>query len=184
MKNQLALFDLDGTLYDTRYVNYYSYKKALQSLGSNIDFDYFARECNGRHYTYFLPKIVDTKHIETVHTLKKDCYSQFLHTAIENKHLFSIIESIRSEYYTAVVTTASRKNCTELLKSFDRENLFDLIITQENITKTKPDPEGFLLAMNHFSVTSDNTIIFEDSEVGIIAAQKTGATVFVVRGFS
>ena len=39
-KNQLAIFDLDGTLFDTRMVNYLSYKKALNEFNAEIEYDY------------------------------------------------------------------------------------------------------------------------------------------------
>ncbi len=41
MKNKLAIFDLDGTLFDTKDVNYYAYKDAMSSLNYNLDYGYF-----------------------------------------------------------------------------------------------------------------------------------------------
>ena len=41
MKKYLALFDLDGTLFDTTDVNYYAYKDALSSFGVELTRDYF-----------------------------------------------------------------------------------------------------------------------------------------------
>ena len=55
--------------------------------------------------------------------------------------------------------------------------------TQEDIHKPKPDPEGFLLAMEHFGVTPADSVIFEDSDVGIEAARASGAAVFVADRF-
>ena len=46
MKTRLALFDLDGTLYDTRRVNFLSYQKALEQFGYTMDYEYFANQCN------------------------------------------------------------------------------------------------------------------------------------------
>ena len=71
----------------------------------------------------------------------------------------------------------------DILMYFGYDNLFELLITQEDITKTKPDPQGYLLAMEHFSAQPEDTIIFEDSDVGIQAARATMATVMVVNQF-
>ena len=60
---------------------------------------------------------------------------------------------------------------------------FDLILTGEDVTKSKPDPEGYLKAMEHFGVTPAETMIFEDSALGLAAAQASGATVFKVEAF-
>ena len=62
--------------------------------------------------------------------------------------------------------------------------MFDLILTYDDITKSKPDPEGFLKAMEYFDAKSDETIIFEDSEVGLKAAEKSGAYYYKTFGFN
>lgn len=184
MKTKMALFDLDGTLYDTRKVNYLAYQKALGQFGIGIDYAFFASQCNGRHYWDFLPGIMGTAHVEEVHVLKKQFYHSFLAEAVENRQLFQLIQCMKPEYYIALVTTASRKNCEELLKYHDRLGEFDLVIAQEDVEKKKPDPEGFIKAMEYYQISKEETIIFEDSEAGIEAAEKSGAALFVTKGFS
>lgn len=189
MKNKLALFDLDGTLFDTRRTNWLSYNKALEEFGVSIQYEFFAEKCNGKHYKTFIPDLLKNQEdfqekTERVHELKKGFYSLFLENAVPNKALFDIIKNLRSEYYTAIVTTASRKNCMELLEKHSKAELFDLILTGEDVIKKKPDPEGFLKAMEHFSVKPEDTLIFEDSEIGLEAAEKSRATVFAARGFA
>lgn len=185
MKKKLAIFDLDGTLYDTRRVNYFSYRKALEQFGCTLEYEFFSQYCNGKHYTTFLPEIMgETENMEEVHNMKKRFYEQFLSESIENKHLFYMLYCMKQEYNTVLVTTASRKNTEDILKYHNRLDAFDLIISQEDVRRKKPDPEGFLKAMNYYGVGKEDTVIFEDSEVGILAAEKIGATCFVVRGFS
>lgn len=186
MKNKLAMFDLDGTLFDTRKLNYLAYKSALKEFGFSLDKEYFYTVCNGRHYKDFLPEIMkgDISHIEEIHAAKKRFYAEYLGEARENTHLFNIIESIKESYHTAVVTTASRKNCEEILSRFDRLDLFELIIAGEDVKNKKPKPDGFLKAMEHFNIKAEDCLIFEDSEVGILAAKESGANVFVVKGYS
>lgn len=185
MKKKLAIFDLDGTLFDTRRVNFFSYNKALQQYGVGIEYEYFSQKCNGRHYADFLPQVLSgTQNIDEIHRKKKIYYNEFLHECRENVHLFQILCCMKSEYYIALVTTASRKNCEELLNYFHRFELFDLIITQEDVAQKKPDPEGILKAMEHFGVENSQTVVFEDSDVGIKAAERSGAAVFVIKGFA
>jgi beta-phosphoglucomutase len=187
VKEYLALFDLDGTLFDTSQVNYFAYNEALSIFGITLNKEYFIMNCNGRHYTEFLPVImgnVGTKeNMEAVHRAKKDTYKCHLNKAKVNTHLFTIIKSMARQYHLAVVTTASRKNTMELLRYYDYEKLFEFIITQEDIDRPKPDPQGFLIAMEKLGMDSKHTIIFEDSEVGLQAAETTGATVFAVKKF-
>lgn len=192
-KTKLAIFDLDGTLFDTRKVNFLSYKAALSPFGAAIDYDFFAKNCNGSHYSVFVPKILRNagndetsiaEKTEIVHRKKKELYSTFLNESAINRHLFKIIECIKNEYFVALATTASKKNAEEILAFYKKENEFDLILTAEDVQKKKPDPEVFLKTMAHFGISGKDTLIFEDSEVGIEAAEKTGATIFTARGFA
>lgn len=184
MKNKLAIFDLDGTLFNTEDVNFAAYKSALNHYGYNLDYEHFCRECNGLSYKKFLPPIIDNDELlEPIHKLKKELYSKNLERAKVNEHLFNIIELIKDKYYIAIVTTASKRNCLEILEYFKKTDLFDLIISYEDIKNVKPNPEGFIKAMEHFDIEPKETIIFEDSDVGIEAARNSKANVFVVNKF-
>lgn len=175
-KDKLAIFDLDGTLFDTKDVNYSAYCEALEKCGfySQIDYKYYCNFCNGSSYQVFLPQIVPgitKEQIQAVHRMKIGLYPTYLGLALINEHLFSVIDLISKDYYIALVTTASRQNTEDILQAFEVREKFDFIITKEDVINTKPDPEGFLLAMRRFSVSAKNTLIFEDSDVGILAAQ-------------
>ena len=174
---KLLIVDLDGTLFDTKDVNFHAYQDAIEPFGYTIDYQYYCDFCNGRHFLDFLPQITTTdKEILTaMHQAKKLAYPKHLDKAILNEGLVDIIRLLRSEYKTALVTTASKANCEDILNRFDLLGLFDLILTHEDIKNSKPDPEGFLKAMQYFDVPPQNTIIFEDSEVGIEAAERSGA---------
>ena len=174
---KLIIVDLDGTLFDTKDVNYHAYRDALAFYGYDIDYDYYCKFCNGCHYLDFLPQITTTNEtiLTAIHKKKKKAYRKYLDKAILNKGLVDIIRLMKAEYKTAVVTTASKENCEDILEKFKLEKLFDLILTHDDISEVKPDPEGFLKAMRYFDATPEETIIFEDSEVGLLAAESSAA---------
>ena len=126
----------------------------------------------------------DLAKINDIHHLKKECYVKYLDKVKVNENLFNIIKGIKGEYKIALVTTASKKNTMDLLNYTNKADLFDLIITAEDVTKTKPDPMAFNKAIAYFKAPIKDTIIFEDSPVGIAAARKTGANVFIVDKFN
>lgn len=182
---KLAIFDLDGTLFDTREVNYMAYKKALLEYNFNLTYEYFCEYCNGKNYLEFLPKISteDIEILKEIHKKKKQYYSLFIDKTVENKHLFNLIDLIKNHYKIALVTTASKENVFQLLNFYHKRNLFDMIITKEDVIQTKPNPEGFIKAMKFFNSSSEETIIFEDSEVGIQAARKISKNIYSVKCF-
>lgn len=189
IKNKLAIFDMDGTLFDTKNVNYTAYSKALETCGFtvSIDYKYYCEFCNGNNYKIFLPQIVKgitEEELQIVHEKKKHLYVEYLKLARMNEHLFAMIELIRTEYLIALVTTASRKNVNDILNEFRVSGVFDFLIAQEDVEKTKPDPECFLKAIEMARVNISNTIIFEDSETGIQAAKLSGANYVKVYGYN
>ena len=71
---KVVCFDLDGTLFDTREVNYLSYKAALSEYGFQLERSYYYNECNGRFYKEFLPPISTSAQdvLENIHKFKKN----------------------------------------------------------------------------------------------------------------
>jgi len=187
MKSKLAIFDLDGTLFDTRRVNFLSYQQALIEEGYSLSLEFYESRCNGKPYKVFLPLIIGNPKpelLERIHVRKKQLYPEYLSNAAVNEHLFSIARLIGQEYFLAVVTTASRENCMNILDFFNKTKMFELIITQEDVTRCKPDPEGLIKAMDYFKVSKENTIVFEDSDTGIEAARQSGASVLITLEYS
>lgn len=183
-KNKLILCDLDGTLFDTLEVNYYSYKESLNIFNYDIGYDFFLEECYGKYYKNFLSKLgVNEEEIEKIHKIKKELYGKYLGSAKINENLFDMLKIMKDFYHIALVTTASQKNSEEILRYFKKRDLFELIISAEDVKNKKPDPEGFIKAMDYFNVIPENTIIFEDSNVGIEAAIKSGANILKVEKF-
>ena len=150
--------------------------------------EYYAERCNGGHYTRFLPPLMggtpSTADVERVHDRKKALYSDFLDVVRPNTALMEILRTMQAAGHDlACVTTGSKQNATEVLEHFGVRELFGLIVTGEDVEKQKPDPEGYCKAMAHFRVTPAETMIFEDSGIGLEAAKASGARVFRVERF-
>ena len=64
-----------------------------------------------------------------------------------------------------------------MLDEMNIKDTFDLIVTKEEVTKKKPDPEVYTLIANHFNVKKDECLIFEDSITGVMAAYRAGIEV-------
>lgn len=180
-KSKLYIFDMDGTLFDTSESNFLAYKEAAATIGYEIDRDRFLEVFIGKNYKEFLPLFGINKEDELhkIHEYKKAHYREFISYIKMNARLFDLIRKTREENDTiiALATTASRKNTEDVLKYFKVEGLFDIVLTQEEVSKLKPNPECYLKVMEMAGISADNTTIYEDSETGIRAATGSGAEV-------
>ena len=91
--------------------------------------------------------------------------------------------AIKYNTYVVLVTTGSNKNVNEILEYFHHEDLFDEVFTQDDVEEQKPSPQCFIKAMEHFKMSPEDSFIYEDSDVGLKAAYKSGANVIKVGKF-
>lgn len=183
---KLIILDMDGTLFDTTDVNYYSYKEAIAEYGYDVDHDFYRYECNGKHYKDFLPLFAtdDAVLMEKIHEKKKELYPKYLGKARLNETLWQIVKKVAGdECKLALVTNASKQNVFDILTTFGIKDDFDYIMTQEDIKKPKPDPQSFVDTIKYFGVKPSETLIFEDSPVGLEAARLSGAEYYQVYNY-
>lgn len=181
---KLIMVDLDGTLFDTREVNYLAYREAMAPWGYQMDYTYYCESCDGHYYLDFLPSITtdDQQQLTEIHERKKELYRNFLSVARPNNALISLLTICHGSCKVALVTTASNRNAHDILDRFGITTLFDLILAGDEVKRAKPDPEGYLKAMAYFGVTAEESVIFEDSDIGFSAARQAGVACFAVKG--
>lgn len=171
------LVDMDGTLIFTDEVNFEAYKYAFNSKGiafNNSDFE----STIGKTWSEFIPRISginDPKIHKEIHLIKKEKYKSLLHKATINQPLLDLLELSKPKCKLALVTSASKENTFDILNFFKLTEIFNIIITRDDIKKPKPDPEGYLKAMNFLKVSPQETIIFEDSSTGVESGLKSKA---------
>jgi HAD superfamily hydrolase (TIGR01509 family) len=73
-----------------------------------------------------------------------------------------------------VVSGSTRESVTASLASLNLLNRFETMVCAGEYEKSKPDPEAFLLAAARLGVAPDACLVFEDTEMGIQAAQAAG----------
>ena len=182
-KKLLAISDLDGTLVDTFDINFKAYKTALNLHGYTIDIPTF-RSWYGVRWDVFLPNITnsqDKDKIAAIYHSKLGFYRTFMEDACINHALVSMLKTMASEFHIALCTGASRKNTMDILNYTGLINVFETIISGDDVLKPKPDPEGYIKIIKHYNISPTDTVIFEDSNIGVQAAKASGAQVHIVR---
>lgn len=77
----------------------------------------------------------------------------------------------------AIASSGVRRSVENKLKILGIRDFFQVVITANDVTAHKPDPESYLAAMDNLVVDPGKTIVFEDSLAGITAGRAAGATV-------
>jgi beta-phosphoglucomutase-like phosphatase (HAD superfamily) len=85
----------------------------------------------------------------------------------------------------AVATSSNRRFAERALAFFDLEPRFEFILTSEDVSRGKPDPEIYLKGLQVLGITSAEAVVVEDSRVGLMAAAAAGITCLVtVNGYT
>lgn len=89
------------------------------------------------------------------------------------------IQSLRKENVrTAVVTSSNQAKMRNVYRQHPEfASLFDAILTSEDFSRSKPDPEGYLVAAERFGLKPEDCVGFEDSVNGLRSVRSAGMTV-------
>jgi HAD superfamily hydrolase (TIGR01509 family) len=80
----------------------------------------------------------------------------------------------------AVASSGPRENIQCAMEMIAFEKYFETIVSSEDVSHGKPDPEVFLLTADRLKVKPERCVVFEDSHVGIEAAKAAGTKVVAV----
>ena len=133
-----------------------SLKKIVKWAGKEVSpqtFDRLLEEKNER-YLCLLSSLSEEDIMEGVH--------QFMLQAKEKNH--------------SIALYSSSKNAKLILTKLNIIHLFDVLVDGNDVTRSKPDPEGFELAANQSKTSPKDCVVFEDSTAGIEAANAIGMT--------
>ena len=178
MKIKLILLDFDGTLASTEEANMNAYILALREEGIELDADEYRRRYFGMRCPEFLREIgiKNEEDIDRIRRRKIELYPTMFGSVHLNEPLWNFVQDFRSKGGKAwIVSTGQKDNITNAMRHLGIEGEVDGVITSLDVAEPKPSPEAFLKAMAIEGVTPAETLIFEDSAVGLAAAEASGA---------
>ena len=169
---KLLITDFDGTLVDTFEANFLAYQKAFAMFGLELTEQQY-RDCFGFRFDDFMSHmgINDNDTKNGIRLAKGDFYPLFFDKLIVNDPLLALLKTFKnSGGLTAVASTARKENLMNALNFIDAADAFSLILTGEDVKQGKPNPAIYNKVLEKLNVLPDEALIFEDSSVGISAA--------------
>jgi beta-phosphoglucomutase len=171
------LVDLDGTLVDTADANYLAYADALAEVGVRVARAAFDEVAHGRSWRQFLPGLLASApgaDPAAVAARKAAGYPARLAATRLNHGLVALIANRAAGWRAALVTTASRANAEAVLGHHQIAQLFDAVVTGDDVARHKPAPDAYRLAARLLEVRPEDCVAFEDSDAGMAAATAAG----------
>lgn len=183
MRIKLLLLDFDGTIANTGRANATSYIEALREEGIEIDMEEYRRKYFGLRCPEFLADIgiTDPERQRRIRMRKVEIYPTHFDMVTLNEPLWNFVQDFRRKGGRAwIVSTGHPSNIGNVMRHLGLEGGVDGILSSDDVVRSKPAPDCFLKAMEIEGVTPEQTLIFEDSEIGLAAAEASGAGYFKV----
>ncbi len=179
----LLIFDLDGVLVDSKEIHFLALNKALEQLDSKfvITQDQHLRFYDGLTTRKKLEKLNVDKglpktHFENIWNQKQIFTEELLMELKQDDELISIFQHLKNLGINVAVASNSIKETVQtVLDRLGVIDLFDLVLSNNDVVNPKPHPEIYWKCMTHFKVFPRYTTIFEDSPIGKEAAILSGA---------
>lgn len=192
-KYKAFIFDMDGTLINSEPVGPITFVQIAEKYGVSPIMSERASFMQSwkrigdytDEKTLLTNFVVDhSLNLDPEHFLK-EFFENYLKNLAEAPALSGVsdfLHTAKAKGYKMVIVSASKNSQIQtVLANHEWQEIFDYIVGEEDISKHKPDPEGYLKAIQHLKLPADECIIFEDSKNGVIAARKAGAYVVGIR---
>lgn len=181
------LFDMDGVLIDAKEWHYEALNRALSLFGQGISRVDHLRTFDGLPTRDKLKILSDTSYLpEELHGFINELKQQYTAEEINLKcrplfqHEYALSRLKKEGYRIAVCSNSIRRTIEMMMEKAELMPYIDLIMSNEDVAKAKPDPEIYIKAMEKMGVTPEESLILEDNQNGVRAALASGANLLRV----
>ena len=175
-----VLWDLDGTLVHSGDYHWRAWRDTMRAEGLALTYQQFLDsfgQRNDRILTNWLGAGVSEDDIQRIGDAKEALYRQLA----EKEGLVALpgaaewVRRLREEgWLQAIASSAPRANVTVMLQAVGLATLMDAIVSAEDVTNGKPDPQVFLAAADRLRAPPARCVVVEDAAAGIEAARRAG----------
>ncbi|MFM6957962.1 MAG: bifunctional mannitol-1-phosphate dehydrogenase/phosphatase, partial [Acinetobacter sp.] len=185
---QGALFDMDGTMFDTERLRFQTLKQASNALIGQEFSDEYLMQCLGlsaKASEQLAQKFYGTDVPYTA--IRKRADEIELAFVRQNgvpikKGLIQVLERLRKSGLRMAVATSSRRAIAEeYLINANVYKFFDLLVCGDEVEQGKPHPEIFITAAQRLNLQPQQCLMFEDSENGINSASEAGGVTILLK---
>jgi len=180
MRVSAVAFDLDGLMFDTEALFYRVSAEALAVRGKTFTPE-IMNAMIGRRAIEAASSLKTLAGLdEPVEDLLAEVRQRFYAVMDSAVHptpgLFVLLDHLKRRALPIAVATSSRRSYADrILTQHGLRDRFAFVLASEDVTRGKPDPEIYHLAIQRFGVAAGSVLVLEDSPAGVAAAKGAGA---------
>ena len=180
------IFDLDGTLSDSLPVHIASWHVVCKKLYCTFD-ERILVEMTGMPTLSFAQRIKKENNLlldaEAIVVMKQQEFWKNINRIKPHDAVINLMKSAHGKIPMAVGTGASRQSAMLQMKELEIDHFFEVIVTADDVDRHKPEPDTFLKCAQMLKVEPKYCQVFEDGELGMLAALAAGMLLTDVRPF-
>ena len=178
-KIKAVIFDMDGVLIDAKEWHYEALNKALRLFGFEISrYDHLvtfdglptAKKLEMMTVERGLPK--------SLHQLINDMKQIYTMEYVYMKYALSRLKS--EGFRLALASNSVRVTIDMMMEKADLNQYLDFSLSNQDVKKSKPDPEIYITAINRLGLSPEECLVVEDNQNGVKAALASGANLLKV----
>ena len=172
-----VIFDWDGTLADTKRAVVQAFQKVLVEVGCVVTERFIERRIGiGTKKTLEealkeCSIIFNDEMLENLVREKIECQRDLFKTVSLFEGATELLQELQGRTKIALATMSGRKVIDKLLPEKRIEDCFDVVVTADEVSKPKPDPEVFLVSAVKLGIDPEECVVVEDSVFGVRAAK-------------
>ncbi|EKD85764.1 MAG: phosphatase/phosphohexomutase [uncultured bacterium] len=184
-----VIFDMDGVIVDSEPLNDQHMQIHFQRIGIKFTVDYVEQFRGTNSKTVWTKVKQDfnlTESLDELITKSRASYIDFLKNKKDIVPVSGVKELLQrlghNHFKTAVTSSASPKRIDLLLDVCRIKNLFDIIVSTDDVVHGKPAPDVYLKTAERLKIPPNQCVVIEDAENGVKAAKSAGMKVIGFAG--
>jgi len=186
-KIKAVIFDMDGVLIDAKEWHYEALNRALALFGFSISrYDHLvtfdglptSRKLEMLSVERGLPRSLHP----FINEMKQHYTMEYVFTRCKPKfvHQYALSRLKSEGYHLALASNSIRNTVDMMMEKADLDQYLDFKLSNQDVTKSKPDPEIYNVAISRLGLKPNECLIAEDNQNGVKAALASGAHLFKV----
>ena len=180
------IFDCDGTLAYTMAVHFEAWSIVAHRYEFIFDEDRFY-SLGGwpteKIIALLAGEVGKTLDVMAVAHEKEAAYLERLQQVRPIEPVVAVVREHHGKLPLAVATGAFRSICELTLEHIGLTGMFNTLVSCEDVTRHKPEPDVFLEAARRLNVAPRDCVVYEDTDPGVEAARRAGMEIVDVRSF-